>query len=116
MRPNRKTIFLFMTLFLMPHLVAAAKTNNLMSIWAVGAGRESCASWLQDHAHFIGGQPWILGYWTGLNVANSENHHVGEKTDGPAILEEVRRICEREPSLDLMDAVGRHYDIVRSRR
>jgi hypothetical protein len=112
MRSVLKKFLLFSTLFILAPQPMTAK----MAIWAVGSGRESCASWLQDRAHFVPGQAWIMGYWTGLNVANTENHNVGEKTDGAAILEEVRRICEREPSLDLMDAVGKHYDVVRFKR
>lgn len=96
------------------HNSAAAER---VPVHVFGAGYYSCAAWLQDAAHLRDGQSWVLGYWSGLNAHTPGGGVVGSNTDGPAILEEVRRICEREPSTDLIDATNRQYErtIVRER-
>jgi hypothetical protein len=74
-----------------------------------GIGRSSCANWLSQPVKENEGKAWIFGFWAGLNRLNEQNHMVGGKSDGPAIVGETRKICAAEPSTDLVDAVERVY-------
>ena len=46
----------------------------------------------------------IIGFWSGLNYA--DNLRVGETTDGAGIMGEVRKFCEKEPSLSVANATA----------
>lgn len=76
-----------------------------------GVGAASCANWKFSPGNDFEGKAWILGFWSGLNVA-SRNHSVGDNTDGPAILAEVALICKAKPSITLQKAVIDHYLVV----
>lgn len=85
---------------------ADAKFINAMTF---GIGRSSCATWQSNQANRTAGSNWLLGFWTGLNAANTSNNLVGAKTDGLGIIAEVEKICSQRPSMDLMDATTAVY-------
>jgi hypothetical protein len=50
---------------------------------------------------------WILGVWSGMNIAFSAN--VGQSTTSTGILGEVKFYCVSHPSLDLANAINNTY-------
>lgn len=65
-----------------------------------GIGTTSCYGW----THYPITQqiipPWILGFWSALNVSN--NTSVGYSIDGPSIIAEMWQRCLAEPTKPLM--------------
>ena len=86
---------------------ARAEDVNTLSF---GSGPASCATFLNG-PYRASGESWILGFWSGLNLAGV-NHQVGQGTDGHAIVAEVERICDRNPSISLQSTVTQHYNAV----
>lgn len=76
---------------------------------ALGTGHYSCANWLSRPEYERDGVAWIFGYWSALNLQNSQSHKVGSRSDGAAIIGEVKKICIAEPSTVLSSAVDRIY-------
>src|SRR5262245_44427837 len=70
-----------------------------------GIGRMSCSRWLSQS--FNEGEGWILGFWSGLNLANART--VGQHTDGEGIIAEVRKVCATRPSMTLVSATFTVY-------
>jgi hypothetical protein len=89
-------------MFMLANVVALAAEP--VEVTTAGFGRSSCASWKEDEA---AGTNWLLGYWTGRNIEGLRK--VGTSTDGNGIIEEVRLICNAQPSLRLMDATTQVY-------
>ena len=86
----------------------AAPTASVQS-YLFGTGRMSCAKWLSHPEYERDGDQWILGYWSGVNVLNPDNHLVGMNSDAEAIFGEVKKICRAEPSTTVNDATARIY-------
>jgi hypothetical protein len=65
-----------------------------------GIGRQSCASWLMDFQSEQEGSAWILGYWSGINYSDAMagRRAVGESTDGPGVLGEMKKRCRERPA------------------
>jgi hypothetical protein len=76
-----------------------------------GIGRMSCAYWLSEPLNE--GEGWILGFWSGLNYANSRT--VGQHTDGERIIIEVRKACATRPSMTLVGATFTVYSEMASK-
>ena len=77
-----------------------------------GIGRMSCAHWLSES--FNEGEGWILGFWSGLNLANART--VGQHTDGGGIIAEVRKVCATRLSMALVNATFTAYSEMASRQ
>lgn len=45
---------------------------------------------------------WLIGYWSGLNSGLKSK--VGRSTSAVGILGEIKLLCEKRPSLSLIDA------------
>jgi hypothetical protein len=71
--------------------------------------QRSCARWLSNDYEEEQGEHWIFGLWTGLNMKNHDGGLVGQTTDGEAIIGEIKLICQKEPSLSLLNAAWRVY-------
>ena len=76
-----------------------------------GIGRMSCAHWLSQSVNE--GEGWILGFWSGLNYANTRT--VGQHTDGEGIITEVRKACATRPSITLVGATFTVYSEMASK-
>ena len=76
-----------------------------------GIGRMSCAHWLSES--FNEGEGWILGFWSGLNLANAQT--VGQHTDGEGIIAEVRKVCTARASMTLAGATFAAYSEMASK-
>lgn len=84
--------------------------------WSVGRGNDSCATWLSSPAQEAAGRDYVLGFWTGLNIAAPTGFHgVGSSTDIPGIVGEVKRICGLSPSSSLIVATMIAYRLIRER-
>ena len=79
------------------------------SVYIVGAGLDSCATWQSSPLNFNDGSAWIFGFWSGLNTLHAKNHLVGSLLDGEGIVAEVKKICGARPSMNLTDAVIEVY-------
>src|SRR5262245_52838994 len=86
------------------HLLASAQTSSQRRrSWSIGPFNTSCASWLtgpKDHIDHM----WLLGFGSGLNY--SEDAMAGRSTDATGIMSEIRKVCEEEPSLALVNAAA----------
>lgn len=89
-------------------VVAAAPPDDGLT-YRVGAGIYSCGSWLSTPARVQEGEVWIMGYWSGLNRANPQGRTVGRSTDADGLIGEVRKVCEEQPSMKLIDAATQAY-------
>lgn len=97
-------------------LLLATTGAHAEGAWAVGRGNDSCATWLSSPANEIAGVDYILGFWTGLNIAApTGSHGVGFSTDNAGIVGEVRRICRLSPSSSLIVASMSAYRLIRER-
>ena len=94
-------------LFALPAQAAPASDSG-RAIWTVG-GTQSCAAWLANASSETEGRWWIVGFWSGRNMQNGSNGRVGATTDSEGIIGEIRRVCQAEPSLLLINAAGRVY-------
>ena len=95
---------------------AATPQADGRSIWTIG-GTQSCAAWLSTPTSETEGRWWIVGFWSGRNMQNASNGRVGSSTDSEGIIGEIKRVCEMEPSLLLINAAGRVYvEMDRERR
>lgn len=85
--------------------VTSPVAREPVEVMTAGFGAQSsCAAWSKDDSQ---GSIWLLGYWSGRNVEAQKA--VGSTTDADGILDEVRLICEAEPSLPMASAVARVY-------
>jgi len=99
-----------------PFLAPAPQNDSGRAIFTIG-GTQSCAAWLATPASETEGQWWIVGFWSGRNMQNGSNGRVGSSTDSEGIIGEIRRVCQVEPSLLLINAAGRVYvEMDRERR
>lgn len=75
------------------------------NVWVVGIGGMSCAVWISDPRAEAEGNAWILGYWSGVNMANDSS--VGNSTDGLGIIERVKAECRANPALRVLSATSK---------
>jgi len=89
-------------------LTGAAASAAAQQVYMFGVGAtESCATWLSSPESEFQGFTWLLGYWSGMNVASGVSGHqgmVGSTTDSQGTLAEVKKVCARQPSLLLVNA------------
>jgi hypothetical protein len=88
---------------------------NAESIFAVGIGTQSCATWLSTKPRYRDGQNWILGYFSASNQAATEEpgRMVGSRENGPRIIAEVEKVCQKQPSMLLLEAASETYNQMR---
>jgi hypothetical protein len=104
-------------LLAIPFFSSAPQQNEQgRSVWTIG-GTQSCAAWLATPGAETEGRWWIAGFWTGRNMQNGGNGQVGSSTDSEGIIGEIKRICQAEPSLLLINVAARIYvEMDRERR
>jgi hypothetical protein len=89
----------------------AERVALAQQVLITGIGRMSCAHWLSQSVNE--GEGWILGFWSGLNYANTRT--VGQRTDGEGIITEVRKACATRPSMTLVGATFTVYSEMASK-
>ena len=95
--------------------MACAAPASAIEIRSYGIGRQPCADFMSNPEHLFQGSVWILGYWTGLNVAGPEGSHmVGQHTESEAIIADVKKACQAEPKIPLYGAIQHVYDRYRT--
>src|SRR5262245_39375779 len=104
MTPVRQGTILIVALLALWLMVEPALAQPQQAL-IVGIGRMSCAHWLSQS--FNEGEGWILGFWSGLNLANART--VGQHTDGEGMIAEVRKTCATLPSMTLVKATFTAY-------
>ena len=86
----------------------------MSAFWALGVGRNSCGHWMNSPGEEGQTQIWIMGFWSGLNLANNviknEAGSVGNTTDADGIIEEVRKVCTEQPSTGIANAIYQVYE------
>lgn len=81
--------------------------DDQIVVYTAGLGDRSCATALRDEAQ---AQVWSWGFWTGMNFAKGSV--TGSATDPMGIWEEIKLVCEAEPSLKLLSAAAKvHIDM-----
>ena len=97
---------------LLPAICLAADPPELR-VHIIGTGGFSCGAWVSKRINDNFAQAWILGYWSGLNTGvtafTETATSVGSSTDADGIIEEVRLLCRREPSLAIYTATANAY-------
>jgi hypothetical protein len=90
--------------------VNAAAAQGKSSL-VLGIGRMSCAHWQSSPPRQREGAIWIFGYWSGINHVGetTSGRLVGQHTDSEGIVAEVKKVCEAQPSMTLMDATATAY-------
>lgn len=87
---------------------AAAEADD--NIIGFGWGGKSCATWIgESGVKKVVMNSWILGFWTGLNAANTLSHRIGRSTDSEGVLGEVRLYCTSHPSEAILMATAEVY-------
>src|SRR5215475_5353320 len=104
MTPVRRGTILITALLALWLMVEPALAQPKQALIA-GIGRMSCVHWLSQS--FNEGEGWILGFWSGLNLANART--IGQHTDGEGIIAEVRKVCATQPSMTLVKATFSAY-------
>lgn len=77
----------------------------------IGIGGMSYPIWTADESSRSEGDAWILGFWSGANMARSLA--VGSSTDGAGIIARVLDTCRDDPSLLLVHAAIKVYSALR---
>jgi hypothetical protein len=77
--------------------------------YVMGIGAMNCAHWLSSKRNDAEGKVWIMGYWSSVNVVNVNNHLVGSHASSDEIFTETKKICVKEPSMPLGNAIARVY-------
>lgn len=80
--------------------------------WALPLGSPgrssiSCAKAFESAPNKQGIRPWVMGFWTGQNLAYGAS--VGYTTDLAGIMGEVEIECAKAPSDELIDGVAKAY-------
>jgi hypothetical protein len=104
MTPARRGTILTMALLVLWLMVEPALAQPQQALIA-GIGRMSCFHWLSNSIDE--GEGWILGFWSGLNLANART--VGQHAAGAEIIAEVRKVCATRPSMTLVNATFTAY-------
>jgi hypothetical protein len=104
MTPMRRGTILITALLALWLMVEPALAQPQQAL-ITGIGRMSCSHWLSQS--FSEGEGWILGFWSGLNLANAQT--VGQHTDGEGIIAGVRKVCATRPSMTLVSATFTVY-------
>jgi hypothetical protein len=110
MTPGRRGTILTTALLVLWLMVEPALAQQQQAL-IIGIGRMSCAHWLAQS--FNEGEPWILGFWSGLNHAKTRM--VGQQINGEGIIAEVRKVCAVRPSMTLVGAAFTAYSEMESR-
>ena len=74
-----------------------------------GSGTSSCATWLATEADEAAGSNWLLGFWSGSNVRNS-NGLVGRSTDYLGVIAIAKKDCLEDPAATLVTVAIRTYN------
>ena len=90
---------------------ASAATSPYDQVASLGVGTLSCALWLRTPTNEHIGAQWIYGFFTGINTYGTRRGSVGAM-DHQEVVEEVRRLCQGKPSLQLQSAAGRAYNLL----
>lgn len=77
-------------------------------VWVVGAGRQSCATWLSNAELEYEGNVWVFGFWTGANF-HSGSGGTGSTTDALGLLGEIKLRCQQAPADQLAVVAWRVY-------
>lgn len=80
-------------------------------IMIVGEGSVSCATaWRRENVEVS--EEWVAGFWSGLNL--DAKAITGHTTDRDGIIGEVRLVCQRQPSANLLQATVTVYAAMRA--
>lgn len=72
----------------------------------LGAGNFSCASAFSPE-YYDQTFAWIMGYWTGVGMARGARSPL--QTDGAGVVGEVKKLCNENPSMRLVEANSKTY-------
>ena len=108
-----RILLLTAVLVALPFADSTAADPPELRVHIIGTGGFSCGAWVAKRINDNFAQAWILGYWSGLNTGvtafTEAATSVGSSTDADGIIEEVRLLCRREPSLAIYTATANAY-------
>jgi hypothetical protein len=90
--------------------LCGSATAQEITVWTMGIGHLSCANWLSNDISEQAGNSWVLGFWSGLNVFNTD-HTVGHSIDNLGKLGELKKTCVEHPSASLSTVAREIYDM-----
>lgn len=86
----------------------ASEPSSMASTMGIGAAE--CSAWLRSHRAEEAGIAWILGAWTGMNMANpTTNRQVGDTLGPQAIVAAIKTRCQSAPATPLAKIVHAFY-------
>jgi hypothetical protein len=97
-------------------LASAGGAIGAEATYQVGIGVSSCGTAFKNLEFEAVAEGWILGFWTGVNLLNEQDHLVGTGFDGNSIAGEVKKLCADEPSQSLSHATVKAYQKMASKR
>ena len=86
----------------------ASQPLSMVTTMGIGAGE--CSTWLRSPRTEEVGIAWILGAWSGMNMANtSTNRQVGNTLGPQAIVAAIKLRCQRSPQSAVSDVLHAFY-------
>ena len=78
-------------------------------LWMYGIGQESCLFWMANPRDDNDVRLWLIGYWTGMNRINEQNHKPISSTNGSGVFGYARKACLEQPSKLISDVAAELY-------
>ncbi len=88
---------------------AAAQQAPGQPLWMYGIGQKTCIYWIGNPRADEEVRVWLIGYWTGMNRLNEQNHKPGSADDGYGVSGQVRKGCLAEPTKRIIDVAAELY-------
>lgn len=74
-----------------------------------GADGWNCRHWLSSASAEKEGSSWILGWWSGVNQSNENDHFVGGTLDAPQLLARIKKLCRSDLDMAISNAAAKTY-------
>jgi hypothetical protein len=88
---------------------ASAQKAPEQPLWMYGIGQKNCLFWIANPRADNDVRLWLIGYWTGMNRINEQNHKPGSATNGYGVFGEARKACLEQPSKLISDVAAELY-------
>ena len=100
---------LFVSIIFGASVCMSSAQEPQVSVDMIGIGSMSCAHWRTSNSHRLEGTVWIYGFWTGLNYVAAVSGHTQPRTRMSSVAADVEKVCARQTSQTLANAVWTTY-------
>jgi hypothetical protein len=88
---------------------ASAQKAPEQRLWMQGVGQQSYLFWIANPRADNDVRLWLIGYWTGMNRINEQNHKPGSTTTGYGEFGYARKACLEQPTKLISDVAAELY-------